>query len=82
MSQLKKGGGRGLWWVVRKWEDDNFTKRLVFMINVCTARDILIFVVKNSGLLISIPLVRISNFCFLFNFENFGIKYSTRLNKF
>ena len=52
-----------------------FHKRLVFIINVCAARDILIFVVKNSGLLISIPLVRISNFCFLFNLEQFCIKY-------
>ena len=55
-------------------------KRLVFKINVCTARDILILVVKKSGLLISIPLVRISNFCFLFNFQNFCIRYSTRSN--
>ena len=57
---------------MRKGGGDIFQKRFVFIINVCTARDILIFVVKKSGLSISIPLVRISNFSFLFNLENFG----------
>ena len=47
----------------------------------CTAIEMEVFVLLNSGLSVFNPVIRISNFFDLLKFKKFGMKCSTRLNR-